>query len=287
MAEGGMNKNSGPLWLKKTWDKKPRVGIYSFSGCAGCQLSILDLEDELLDLFNMVDVVSFRMAIRGPGGGEGGYDVDIAFVEGSITNEHQIEELREIRAGAGFLVALGSCACFGGVQASGNHVPIDERARVVYGDTELVYRHLPSKPLSEYVQVDLEIPGCPINKYEFLEALKYLSVGRTSVIRPVPVCWECRLRENRCIFKETGEICMGPVTQGGCGALCPTFGKPCDGCRGPVDQANIPSEVSLMEEYGLDAETIERKFRIYATEGKGFKLDWKRENNSASGGGGK
>jgi coenzyme F420-reducing hydrogenase gamma subunit len=244
--------------------EKPKVGVFGFSGCAGCQLQILNLEDVLLDVLSLIDLMNFRMAssknTEGP--------FDVSFVEGSIVHEEQVEELKQIREESKILVALGTCACYGGVQSLRNFFGIDGAKKIVYADTKMDYTYTETKPISEYVKVDFSLPGCPIDKDEFVETLKSLLMGKVLKPKSYAVCVECKLRENFCLL-ERGEICMGPVTMGGCKATCPTNGHVCEGCRGPVEEANIASEVELLLKK-ISQEDLLRRFRMYTAGAKEF-----------------
>ncbi|MDK2781184.1 MAG: sulfhydrogenase subunit delta [Archaeoglobi archaeon] len=238
---------------------KLKVGIFGFTGCAGCQLMILNLEDELLDIFKRLDVCAFPLAsseMRDE-------TLDVAFVEGSITTEEQRRELEEIRERSKILVAIGNCATLGGVQAipSGLKTP-EERLREVYG--EVLWKIEDSKPLSEFVKVDAELFGCPIEKEEFVELLRYLLRGYLPPARDYPVCLECKFRDNECLLLK-GEICLGALTVGGCKARCPSLKVPCLGCRGVLkDEARIKSAVKLFEECGVAPEDVKRVLRIFS-----------------------
>ncbi|NHJ86996.1 MAG: hypothetical protein FK734_16155 [Asgard group archaeon] len=234
--------------------KKPRVGIVGFTGCAGCQLSILDLEDELLEILKHVDIVDFRMAMTGNKTGP----YDILFVEGSIVNEAQEEKIKKLRSKAKLLVAMGACACFGGPQAIRNYhrdKPIMEAA---YGKDANKINVFKVKPINKVVPVDFYLLECPVNKYDFLDFVKLALIGGHPKLPNIPVCQECKSKENRCIFLEDNVICMGPVIQAGCGALCPSHGLPCDGCRGSTLQPAYQQQVDLMIEKGATTEEITR-----------------------------
>ncbi len=257
---------------------KPQIGIVGFTGCAGCQLSILDLEDELLDLLQLVDIIDFRMAMTG--NKEGPYD--ILFVEGSIVNEKQEEELKELRKKAKILVAIGTCAVFGGVQALRNFMN-DEQVRVRQYGTEGAKKHpvIKVKPLNQVVKVDHYLLECPVNKYDFLNFVKYVLAGGTPKLPNIPVCQQCKEKGNRCIFLEDGILCMGPVMQAGCGALCPSHNLPCDGCRGSILQAAYQQQVDLMLEKGASIEDITRHLLKYTAEDEQLKAflreKWKEQ----------
>jgi len=240
---------------------KPKVGFYGFTGCAGDLLTILHCEDELLDIFNAVDIRSFLMASSDVHDDE---ELDIAFVEGSITTDHQLESLKGIRKRSKVLVAIGSCACFGGPQAArlgcGDW---EERFKKVYGEVKhTIARPRESYPLDEYVKVDYCIPGCPIDKHQFFFALTRLAKGMPVELTTFPVCAECKWNENECLLLK-GELCLGPVTAGGCNSRCPNHGLPCIGCWGPTKEANVASEISLLKERNFSSEEIVNKLRLF------------------------
>jgi len=243
---------------------KPIIGIFGFTGCAGCQLEILNLEDILLDLFSMVDVVNFRMAKSENSDGP----FDISFVEGSIMS-YQVDELKKIREKSKVLVAIGSCACHGGVQYLQNFM--EKPWRIVYNDKKMIYSSPDTKPLSSYVKVDYILPGCPMDKNEFVEFVKSMLIGKKPVLKTYPVCVECKMKENICLF-ERGIMCLGPVSLAGCNAKCPSNEYPCEGCRGPVEEANISSQADLMKEKGVDPVDLIRRFRMFTSGAKEFQV---------------
>lgn len=240
---------------------KPRVGIYGFTGCAGDQLAILNCEDELLELASLVNIVSFRMASSK----NDDTNLDIAFIEGSINNEEQVEELKEIRRNTKLLVAIGTCATYGGVQAMKNEVERKEFIKKVYGNSDGRWKtSLPAQPLSAYVQVDYAIPGCPIEKWQFLQAVASLLHGDLPLLPNYPVCTECKIQENVCLLMQRGELCLGPVTVAGCYARCPSHNRPCHGCRGPIETPNVTSELNILLEKGFTFEDVKNQMRNFA-----------------------
>lgn len=241
---------------------KVRVGFYSLTGCAGDLLSILNIEDRLLEIFEKVELVEFVMASSNvkPGG------VDIAFVEGSVTTEKDLKALKEIRAKCDRLVALGDCAVWGGVQASLTGLDPRELMKSVYGTEQNLYGFLGEhKPLSEVVKVDLELPGCPIEQGEFIKAFVSLLRGDLPEVKDYPVCIECKIREVPCLVVEKGEACLGPITVGGCKARCPYHGVPCIGCRGPIkDEANVAGELLMLMEKGWKPLDAINRMKLFA-----------------------
>jgi sulfhydrogenase subunit delta len=240
---------------------KPTVGIFGLTGCAGDQLVILNCEDRLLDLVALIDIKDFLMASS-----ENNTEcpLDVALVEGAVVTTRDAETLRAVRQRAKILVALGTCAVWGGVAAMDRG---KDRARLldeVYGERGWEYDSYPAQALHEIVKVDLRIPGCPIEKDQFLGAIAALLNGDTPVAAEYPVCTECRMRENNCLLIERGEICCGPITAAGCNARCPELRVPCVGCRGPMNDANSTALMDLFAEKGVDRQSIAARLRTFA-----------------------
>jgi coenzyme F420-reducing hydrogenase gamma subunit len=214
---------------------KPSVAVYKFSSCDGCQLSILNLEDELLDLVGAVEIAYFlearRRTLPGP--------YDIALVEGSVTTPHEVERIRQIRQDAKFLVALGTCATAGGIQALRNFTKVQELALAVYQHPEYLHTLEKSSPIAEHVKVDLELWGCPINKYQLLEVVQAVLQKRRPNLPTHCVCLDCKRHDTVCVVVSQGVPCLGPGTRTGCGALCPANGRGCYGCFGPAPNADL------------------------------------------------
>ena len=222
---------------------RPSVAVYKFSSCDGCQLSLLNMEDELLDLAGAVDLAFFLEASRATRPGP----YDIAMVEGSVTTEHEVERIREIRSQATTLVALGTCSTAGGIQALRNFSDADAFARTVYPHPEFLKYLKTSKPTSAYVQVDLELWGCPGNKGQVLEVIGALLQGRRPNLPAYSVCLECKRAGAICVLVDKGMGCLGPATQAGCGAICPGMGRGCYGCFGPVGYANTEALSAVLQ----------------------------------------
>jgi len=218
-------------------ESRPTVAVYKFSSCDGCQLSLLNMEDEILDLAKAVDIAFFLEATRASRPGP----YDIALVEGSITTEHEVTRIQEVRAQATTLIALGTCATAGGVQALRNFADADEFASRVYPHPEYLSFLPTSKPISDYVKTDFELWGCPINKQELLQVIVALLNKRRPSLPAYPVCMECKRRGASCVLVASGTLCLGPATQAGCGALCPGMGRGCYGCFGPSRHSNPDS----------------------------------------------
>jgi coenzyme F420-reducing hydrogenase gamma subunit len=213
---------------------RPSVAIYKFSSCDGCQLSLLNMEDELLDLAQAVDIAFFLEATRAARPGP----YDIAFVEGSVTTDHEVARIQEIRRQAGTLIALGTCATAGGIQALRNFADADQFANIVYPHPEFLHYLKTSKPISDYVKPDLELWGCPVNKAQVIEVIVALLNNRKPNLPAHTVCMDCKRRGASCVIVDQGVLCLGPATQAGCGALCPAMRRGCYGCFGPARQAN-------------------------------------------------
>ena len=237
--------------------EKPRVAFFDFASCEGCQLQVINLEEDLLKVIEAIEIVSFREATK-----DHSDDYDIAFVEGSITRRSDEARLKGIRAHAGVLVALGSCAALGGINCIKNFHSEAYVRKFVYGDKAFQYETYPARPLKAVVPVDFEIPGCPINRKEFAAVVKAFLQGKKPQIPNFPVCVECKMAENRCVF-EKALTCMGPVTRAGCGACCVTEGSFCWGCRGLVDDPNIDSEREILAKHGMGVQDILASFRLY------------------------
>jgi sulfhydrogenase subunit delta len=238
---------------------KPKVAVYKFSSCDGCQLSILNLEDELLDLASAVDISYFIEATRTVKPGP----YDIGIVEGSVTTPHEVERIKEVRDECKFLISLGTCATAGGIQALRNFAQADEYAKKVYPHPEYLHYLETSTPISSHVPVDLEIWGCPVNKNTVLEVIAALLQNRRPNFPPSPVCVECKRRGIVCVAVAQGIPCLGPVVHGGCGALCPANGRGCYGCFGPSSAANFNGLVACMvprDHYPNETATLLRSF---------------------------
>lgn len=239
---------------------KVKVAFFDFACCEGCQLQVANLEEDVIGLAKLVDVVEFREVLTGSAEA-----FDIAFVEGSITRQKDEERLKRIRARAKLLVAYGQCAVSGGINRLKNSwSDMDEVKKRVYG-TSFNMPHLdtyPTKGVDEVVKVDLYIPGCPVNREEFLRIVKELCLGKIPRIPNYPVCIECKLKENGCLF-ELGIVCLGPLARAGCGAVCPSNGVPCSACRGTVDHANKGAMHEVLEKYHFSSEEIRRKIDIF------------------------
>jgi coenzyme F420-reducing hydrogenase gamma subunit len=247
---------------------KPKIAFFDFASCEGCQLAILNCEDALLDLLDLVDIVEFREAIS-----DKAPRYDIAFVEGSINREEDADRLRDIRARAKLLVALGACAAIGNVQSRSNAAAPAANFARVYGEQARdrvqvdpehwpLWAHTRVRALHEVVKVDYTLRGCPIAPTEFLHLLGAVIAGSRPRFPRAPVCTECKRAGNRCVF-ERGDTCLGQVTWAGCEAICVTQGFRCDGCRGLLPGANLDAHRALLRESGLSDAEIDSRYRLF------------------------
>lgn len=236
---------------------KPKIGIFSFTSCEGCQLQILNLEDELPSLVDYIEIVNFREASSYRSN-----VYDIAFVEGSITRESEVEELKKIRENARILIALGACAHIGGINSLKNFHPPHTWLSTVYGRQDLFADTFTTRRVEDVVPVDMVIPGCPITKEEFLKFVKALLMHIIPRVPDYPVCVECRSKANVCLVEE-GKWCLGSITRAGCDALCPTYREACIGCRGFVENPNIDSLMDILEEKGYPKNEVIQKLSVF------------------------
>ena len=240
---------------------KPRVAIFDFACCEGCQLQIVNLEEEILNLIDLVDVVEWREAMS-----EQSHEYDIAIIEGSITRPEDAHKLEVIRSRAKILIALGACATIGGVNKLKNNFDLNEVRECVYGkDAQMPHLNTEmTKAVDEVVEVDFKIHGCPIEGSEFAQIIRSLLVGKAPFVPDYPVCVECKAKETICRY-EYNEICLGPISRAGCGAPCPTAGWRCFGCRGTVDDPNVEAAQEVMEKYDLTVDDLKQKMVLFNT----------------------
>jgi coenzyme F420-reducing hydrogenase gamma subunit len=237
--------------------KKPRISFHDFTSCEGCQLQVLNCEDELLDILGKVDIVNFREAID-----DRSDDYDIAFIEGAFSRESDRARLEHIRKCAKIVVALGACATTGGLNVLKNYRGIEKAMKTVYGDSAGLYETHEARPIEAAIKVDYKIHGCPIPKEEFLEVVKSLLAGRKPQIPDYPVCVECKLRENVCLYHK-GQYCMGVVARAGCNAWCPSYGGRCYACRGLISDPNSGAAKDILQEFGLTLDQVLDEFRLF------------------------
>ncbi len=240
---------------------KPRIAVWKFSSCDGCQLSLLELEDELLDIVGAVEVAFFPEASRA----YGKPPYDISLVEGSVTTPHEAEVVQQVRKDSAVVVAIGACAAHGGIQALRNFADVKEFAKIVYAHPEYIHSLEKSTAIADHIKVDAELRGCPISKWQLLELVNAVLNGRKPNLPPHSVCMECKRKGNACVMVAKGLPCMGPVVQAGCGALCPSYNRGCYACFGPMEAPNTASLASWFgKSLGLDADDVVRWFRTFA-----------------------
>jgi coenzyme F420-reducing hydrogenase gamma subunit len=237
---------------------RPRLGVFKFASCDGCQLSVLNLEDELLPLLERVELAYFLEASSRTDD-EGRFDV--ALVEGSITTPKDAQRIRRIRERSARLVTIGACATSGGIQALRNLADVEEWKAHVYPRPEWIETLATSTPISEHVKVDAEIQGCPVNKEQVLRVLVRLLLGTEPDLPTASVCLECKRRGNPCVLVTKNVPCLGPVTRAGCGAICPSLGRDCYGCFGPAADPNPASLMRQLEASGLSRADAVRRLR--------------------------
>ncbi len=236
---------------------RPRVAVFDFTGCEGCELQILNCEVELPELVSALDIVVFREAMT-----ERGRYYDIAFIDGACSRQSEIASLKDIRKRARMVIPIGACACLGGVNCLKNSYPMDEVLETEYGEYAHSYDTIPARPISAVIRIDFYIPGCPIVKKEFIRVVQEILAGRIPYQPNDPVCAECKMAGNACVF-DKAMTCLGPVTRGGCEATCVTGGAICWGCRGLIDEPNINAEKQILEHAGLSVEDIVKKFDLF------------------------
>lgn len=247
--------------------RRPRLGIMKFASCDGCQLTLLDLENELLDLVTTFDLVEFAEASSHRSSGP----FDLVLVEGSISTPDQVDEIVHIRRQTPLLVTIGACATAGGIQALRNWRDHESMHRAVYAMPEFVDSLATATPVSEHVTVDAELRGCPIDPGQLLELLTALAVGRRPQLPDEAVCLECKRRGKVCVLVARDVPCLGPVTHTGCGAMCPAFDRGCYGCFGPQDSANAASLAQWFEQGGQSREDTAALFSGFTAYAKPFR----------------
>ena len=237
--------------------RKPRLAVWKFASCDGCQLTLLSCERELLTLAGEVEIASFLEASRAAGPGP----YDLSLVEGSITTAHDAERIQHVRRVSKVLVTIGACATAGGIQALRNFADIKEYTAAVYARPEYIATLATSTPIAHHVRVDFELQGCPINKAQLLEVIRAFTAGRRPSIPAHSVCVECKRRGTVCVMVARGTPCLGPVTHAGCGAICPAYDRGCYGCYGPMETPNTSSLAAGWQRIGAPKPELLRAFR--------------------------
>ncbi|QHQ39091.1 oxidoreductase [Microbulbifer hydrolyticus] len=251
---------SGLVSDSRTVKLRPKLAVWKFASCDGCQLSLLDCEDELLQLADTVEIAYFMEAsstqMEGP--------YDLSLVEGSITTAEDARRIRDVRAQSRALVTIGACATAGGIQALRNFADVDAFTAIVYAEPSYIDTLTTSTPISAHVPVDFELHGCPINKQQLLEVISAFVHRRPPQVPPHSVCVECKLRGTVCVWVAHGTPCMGPVTHAGCGAICPSYNRGCYACYGPKENPNTESLVHWWEqELGAERITVIENLRNF------------------------
>lgn len=252
----------------------PRLAVWKFASCDGCQLTLLDCEDEFLGLAGAVEIAYFPEATRGQLRGR----YDLSLVEGSITTPHDAERIREVRRRSAHLVTIGACATAGGIQGLRNFADVREYAAVVYARPDYIATLATSTPIADHVPVDFELRGCPIAKHQLLEVITAFLAGRRPVTPAHSVCLDCKLRGNVCVMVAHGTPCLGPVTHAGCGALCPAYQRGCYGCYGPQETPNTVSLDPALEALGMDARDRRRVYRTFNAGAPAFREESDRHD---------
>ena len=257
--------------------RKPKLGVFKFASCDGCQLSLLDAEADLLGVAQAVDIAYFLEATSriepGP--------YDIALVEGSVTTEHDQKRIQQIRADSNLLVTIGACATSGGIQALRNWADCDDFVRSVYAHPEYIQTLTTSTAISDHVAVDFELRGCPVNQKQLTEVIRSLLGGRIPRTPVHSVCMDCKQSGAVCVVVAQGKPCLGPVTQGGCGVICPAYDRGCYGCFGPSYQANMESLSDTLLQIGVDSHQQIQSLRSFNSAAAAFQQSSDRLERSS------
>jgi coenzyme F420-reducing hydrogenase gamma subunit len=249
--------------------RKPKLAVWKFASCDGCQLSLLDCEDELLTITDAIEIANFpeasRAFMKGP--------YDVSLVEGSITTPHDAERIHKVRRQSKILITIGACATAGGIQALRNFAEIGSYVSAVYAHPEYIESLKKSTAIADHVFVDFELRGCPISKGQLIEVISALLHGRRPNLPQQSVCIECKRRGTVCVMVAGGIPCMGPVTQAGCGALCPSYDRGCFGCFGPKETPNTSSLAEWWRQFDLSDDDILRLFRSFNAYAEPFRKE--------------
>ena len=246
--------------------KRPSLAVWKFSSCDGCQLSLLDCEDELLAIAEAIDIAYFPEATSHEAPGP----YDISLVEGSVSTAHDVQRIREVRNMSHVLITIGACATAGGIQALRNFRDVTEFTSLVYAHPEYIDTLQTSTAIADHVKVDFELRGCPINKVQLLEVVNAALNGRKPNVPVYSVCEECKRAGNVCVMVAHGTPCLGPVTQAGCGSLCPSHNRGCYGCFGPAENTNTASLSKQLQALGLPDDDIVRFYSTFNTGSEEF-----------------
>ena len=256
---------------------KPRLAVFKFASCDGCQLSLLSAEDQLLEFAGKVEIAHFLEATSRIQ--DGPYDV--ALVEGSVTTPHDVQRILEIRRQSEYLITIGACATAGGIQSLRNWADHSEFLQAVYASPEYISSLDRSTPIAAHVRVDFELRGCPINQYQLIEVLCAVLAGRQPRVPRHTVCLDCKLRGTVCVMVAQGQPCLGPVTHTGCNAICPSYNRGCYGCYGPAAQPNLISLTTEFGATGVPREQVVRSLRSF----NGYADEFRKESERLAEGG--
>jgi coenzyme F420-reducing hydrogenase gamma subunit len=256
---------SDPERTRPAQARKPTLAVWKFASCDGCQLTLLNCEDELLAITDAIQVANFTEASREVVAGP----YDLSLVEGSITTPHDAERIREVRQASRFLVTIGACATAGGIQALRNFSA--DLAPLVYATPAYLKTLRTSTAIADHVPVDFELRGCPIDRRQLLEVISAYLLGRKPRIRGHSVCIECKRAGHTCVMVAHGTPCLGPVTHAGCGALCPAYNRGCYGCFGPMETPNTEALIPLLRSQGLSERDVERVFSTFNAAAEPFR----------------
>jgi sulfhydrogenase subunit delta len=248
---------------------KPKLAVWKFASCDGCQLSLLDCEEELLTVASEIEIAYFMEASNA----ELPAPYDLSLVEGSITTPEDVERIKKVRHDSKYLVTIGACATAGGIQALRNFNDVGDFTAIVYAKPDYITTLTQSTPISHHVSVDFELQGCPINKEQLLEVISAFLQGRQPNIGNYSVCLECKRRHTVCVMVAQGIPCMGPVTHAGCGALCPAYNRGCYGCYGPMESPNTESLSAWWQELGVNQADLVRAYRTFNAYAPAFRQE--------------
>ncbi len=258
--------------------RKPKLAVWKFASCDGCQLSLLDCEDKLLAVAGELEIANFpeasRLVQKGP--------YDVSLVEGSITTAHDAERIHQIRKMSKVLITIGACATGGGVQALRNFQDVNEFVRIVYASPQYISTLKTSTPIDEHVFVDFELRGCPISKSQLVEVICAFLNGRKPNIPAYSLCVECKRQGVPCVMVSQGIPCLGPVTQAGCGVLCPSYNRGCYGCFGPMERPNVAACCEQWSKLGADNGEIMRVMRTFNAHADEFRKESMRYENASN-----
>jgi sulfhydrogenase subunit delta len=255
--------------------RRPKLAVWKFASCDGCQLSLLDCEDELLVVAGAVEIAYFLEATRAEVAGP----YDLSLVEGSITTAHDAERIQQVRRRSRRLVTIGACATAGGIQALRNFKDVAEFTSIVYARPDYIETLKTSTPISSHVRVDFELRGCPINKYQLLEVISAFLNERRPNVPAHSVCVECKLKGNVCVMVAHGTPCLGPVTHAGCGALCPSFDRGCYGCFGPMETPDTTALSAWLVRLGMPERDVQRVYRTFNAYAPEFRAESERHGD--------